>query len=184
MWEAQFGDFANGAQIILDTFFASAEAKWLMQSALTLMLPHGYDGAGPEHSSGRIERFLQLSSEPTSRTDSWTPNCHFCNPTTPAQLFHLLRRQLDRPYRKPLVIFSPKGILRLPAASSSLTEMSEGTAWQPIIDDPVFGKADKASVKRLVVCSGKTYYDLVKRRHALKMDDHVALIRLEVSLAS
>ncbi|KAJ2760228.1 hypothetical protein IWQ56_005537, partial [Coemansia nantahalensis] len=132
IWEAQFGDFNNTAQVIIDTYIASGETKWLLQSGLTMLLPHGYDGAGPEHSSSRMERFLQLCNTPmdVSRA-AQNPNMHVAAPTTPAQIFHLLRRQMKRPYRKPLVVAGPKTILRLAAATSSLAEMGPGTSFQP-----------------------------------------------------
>ncbi|GAA5990236.1 hypothetical protein JCM10908_005888 [Rhodotorula pacifica] len=176
IWEAQFGDFNNGAQIMLDTFLGSGETKWGMQSAMTLLLPHGYDGAGPEHSSARIERFLQLTNEPLSRDRAFVPNMHLVNVTTAAQYFHLLRRQMKREYRKPLVVFSPKGILRLPAAASSLQEMSEGTSFQPVLTEHV---ADPAKVERIVLLSGKMYYDLAKQRSERKLDGKIVFIRVE-----
>ncbi|GAA5933754.1 uncharacterized protein JCM15063_001407 [Sporobolomyces koalae] len=175
IWEAQFGDFHNTAQVTLDTFFGSSETKWGMQSALTLLLPHGFDGAGPEHSSSRIERFLQLTNEPLRR-QAFTPCLHAVNVTTPAQYFHLLRRQMLRPYRKPLVVFSPKGILRLPAASSSLSEMSEGTSFKPVLTEHVSNPSD---VERVMFLSGKMYYDLVKQRSDRGLDGKIVFIRIE-----
>ncbi|PPR00571.1 hypothetical protein CVT24_005456 [Panaeolus cyanescens] len=166
IWEAQFGDFFNGAQVIIDTFISSGETKWLKQSAIVMMLPHGLDGAGPEHSSSRIERFLQLTND---RYDSSEPrpniNMHVVYPTTPAQYFHLLRRQLLRNYRKPLIVASPKGLLRLAAASSTLEDMAPGTKFQPVLADPTVQNDN--SVKRVVILSGKLYYDLVKHRQSL-----------------
>jgi 2-oxoglutarate dehydrogenase E1 component len=166
IWEAQFGDFANGAQIIIDQFFAAGESKWRRLSGLTLLLPHGYEGQGPEHSSARLERFLSLGAE---------DNIQVCYPTTPAQIFHLLRRQAVRPYRKPLVIMSPKSLLRRPEATSKLDELASGH-FQEVIPDKK--EIDPAGVTRLLLCSGKVYYDLVKAR-----DDHkahnIAIVRVE-----
>ncbi|GAA6060666.1 hypothetical protein JCM10212_001222 [Sporobolomyces blumeae] len=175
LWEAQFGDFHNTAQVAIDTFFGSCETKWGMPSALTLLLPHGYDGAGPEHSSARIERFLQLTNEPLRRT-AFTPSLHCVNVTTPAQYFHLVRRQMLRPYRKPLVVFSPKGILRLPAASSSLDEMADGTAFKSVLEEHV-ERPDE--VEKVVFVSGKIYYDLAKARKDRGLEGKIVLIRIE-----
>ncbi|KIY53250.1 dehydrogenase E1 and transketolase domain-containing protein 1 [Fistulina hepatica ATCC 64428] len=178
IWEAQFGDFFNGAQIIIDTFISSAETKWLKQSALVLLLPHGLDGAGPEHSSSRIERMLQLTNDPFEYPhDNITPNVnmHVIFPTTSAQYFHLLRRQMKRNYRKPLIVASPKGLLRLPAASSSLADMALGTAFQPVIDDAT---VEPSNVARVVLVAGKFYYELSKERVTLNRQD-VALVRIE-----
>ncbi|GAA5912410.1 hypothetical protein JCM8208_005161 [Rhodotorula glutinis] len=175
IWEAQFGDFHNTAQVVLDTYLGSGETKWGMQSALTLLLPHGFDGAGPEHSSSRIERFLQLTNEPLTRSP-FVPNIHLVNVTTAAQYFHLLRRQMRREYRKPLVVFSPKGILRLPAAASSLAEMTPGTSFQPVLAEHV---EDPSTVERVVILSGKLYYELVKERQERGLEGKVVFIRLE-----
>ncbi|WP_309895843.1 2-oxoglutarate dehydrogenase E1 component [Archangium sp.] len=164
LWEAQFGDFANGAQIIIDQFIAAAETKWRRLSGLTLLLPHGYEGQGPEHSSARLERFLNLSAE---------DNIQVVYPTTPAQFFHLLRRQVLRPLRKPLVVMTPKSLLRRPEATSKLDELATGT-FQEVIAD----KVDLAGVTRLLLCSGKVYYDLVKARDERK-DDSIAIVRVE-----
>jgi len=164
IWEAQFGDFANGAQIIIDQFIAAGESKWRRLSGLTLLLPHGYEGQGPEHSSARLERFLSLSAE---------DNIQVAYPTTPAQIFHLLRRQVLRPLRKPLVIMSPKSLLRRPEATSKLEELATGTFQEVILD-----KVDPAGVTRLLLCSGKVYYDLVKARDERK-DDSIAIVRVE-----
>jgi 2-oxoglutarate dehydrogenase E1 component len=163
-WEAQFGDFANGAQIIIDQFIAAAESKWRRLSGITLLLPHGYEGQGPEHSSARLERFLDLCAE---------DNIQVCYPTTPAQIFHLLRRQVVRPVRKPLVIMSPKSLLRRPEATSKIEELAVGTFQEVILD-----KVAPAGVTRLLLCSGKVYYDLVKARDERK-DDSIAIVRLE-----
>jgi 2-oxoglutarate dehydrogenase E1 component len=165
LWEAQFGDFANGAQIIIDQFIAAAESKWRRLSGITLLLPHGYEGQGPEHSSARLERFLDLCAE---------DNIQVCYPTSPAQIFHLLRRQVVRPVRKPLVIMSPKSLLRRPEATSRMDELATG-AFQEVIPD---AKADAAKVKRLLLCSGKVYYDLAKARDERK-DDSIAIVRVE-----
>lgn len=165
IWEAQFGDFANGAQVIIDQFIVSAEDKWLRLSGLVLLLPHGYEGQGPEHSSGRVERFLQLSA---------SDNIQVCNLTTPAQLFHALRRQVLRPWRKPLVILTPKSLLRHKEAVSTVDDLANGH-FQRVIGDPT---ADPAKVKRVLLCSGKVYYDLLDARRKLNRDD-VAIVRLE-----
>ena len=164
LWEAQFGDFANGAQIIIDQFIAAGESKWRRLSGLTLLLPHGYEGQGPEHSSARLERFLSLSAE---------DNLQVVYPTTPAQIFHLLRRQMLRPLRKPLVIMSPKSLLRRPEAVSKLDELATGSFQEIILD-----KVDPQGVTRLLLCSGKVYYDLVKARDEQK-DDSIAIVRVE-----
>ena len=154
LWEAQFGDFANGAQVIIDQFLASGESKWLRMSGLTLLLPHGYEGQGPEHSSARIERYLQLCAE---------RNMCVANLTTPANYFHALRRQLKRNFRKPLVIFTPKSLLRHKLAVSSLDEMAEGSAFRFVIPE-VDAIAPPDQVRRVVLCSGKVYYDLLAER--------------------
>ncbi|KAI8614955.1 dehydrogenase E1 and transketolase domain-containing protein 1 [Chytriomyces sp. MP71] len=176
IWEAQFGDFFNGAQIIIDTFISSSESKWLRQTALVMLLPHGYDGAGPEHSSCRIERFLQLTDSKFEYNDPTPDNCnmHVAYPTTPAQMFHLLRRQMVRNYRRPLIIAGPKTLLRHPACLSNLSEMGPGTTFQPVLSD-----AASESAKRVVFLSGKLFYDLVKERDAKGLTDSVALVRLE-----
>lgn len=165
-WEAQFGDFANGAQTIIDQFICTSESKWTRASGLVMLLPHGYEGQGPEHSSGWLERFLQLSAE---------DNIQVCNMTDPAQLFHVLRRQQLRNFRKPLVIMSPKSGLRNPRVVSSLKDFTDGS-FHEILDDP--RTKDATKVKRLVFCSGKVYYDLLERTELADHSD-VALIRLE-----
>jgi 2-oxoglutarate decarboxylase len=165
IWEGQFGDFANGAQTIIDQFLASGEAKWAQTSGLVLLLPHGYEGQGPEHSSARLERFLQLCAE---------DNMMICNFTTPAQFFHALRRQVKRDFRKPLVVMTPKSMLRSPQAISHIKDFTEGT-FQEVIDDASVS-ADK--VRRVLFCSGKVYYDLLAKRTKLGSDD-VAIVRLE-----
>ncbi|QDH13318.1 2-oxoglutarate dehydrogenase E1 component [Formicincola oecophyllae] len=173
MWEAQFGDFANGAQVMIDQFVASGETKWLRTSSLTLLLPHGLEGAGPEHSSARPERFLALCAD---------NNMRVCMPSTPANYFHLLRRQIARRCKKPAVIFTPKSLLRRPEARSLLAEMGPQTRFQPILPDPLFqgvGQQDaRGKVRRLILCAGKVYYDLAARRAELGLND-VALVRLE-----
>jgi 2-oxoglutarate dehydrogenase E1 component len=166
IWEAQFGDFANGAQVVIDQFIASGEVKWGRVNGITLMLPHGYEGQGPEHSSARLERFMQLSAD---------TNIQVCQPTTASQIFHLLRRQMVRNLRKPLVIMTPKSLLRNKDATSPLAEFTKG-AFQTVIPDQKDLKADK--VKRLVMCSGKVYYDLAKKREE-KGNDDVAILRIE-----
>jgi 2-oxoglutarate dehydrogenase E1 component len=148
LWEAQFGDFVNGAQVIVDQFIVSGLAKWGQTSRLTLLLPHGYEGSGPEHSSARIERFLQLAAE---------GNIRVANPTTPAQYFHLLRRQARIAKQRPLVVLTPKSLLRLPQATSRLTELTEGR-FEPVLAEP---DGDAELVTRLILCSGKLYYELV-----------------------
>lgn len=161
LWEAQFGDFVNGAQSIIDQFLVSSESKWQRSSGLVLLLPHGYEGNGPEHSSARVERFLQSCAE---------DNIQVANITTPAQFFHALRRQVKRSFRKPLVVMTPKSLLRLPAAQSTLDEFTSGT-FVEVLDDTT---VDPSKVRRVILCSGKVYYDLLAKR---KPD--VALIRLE-----
>jgi 2-oxoglutarate dehydrogenase E1 component len=167
LWEAQFGDFVNGAQVIIDQFLASGESKWLRMSGLVLLLPHGYEGQGPEHSSARLERYLQLCAE---------RNMQVCNLTTPANYFHALRRQLRRNVRKPLVLMTPKSLLRHKLAVSRLAEMGEESRFRSVIEevDPVA----PADVRRVVLSSGKVYYDLLAERRAQKIGG-VALLRLE-----
>ncbi|MGH0136908.1 UNVERIFIED_CONTAM: hypothetical protein FKN15_036750 [Acipenser sinensis] len=177
IWEAQFGDFFNGAQIIFDTFISGGEAKWLLQSGLVILLPHGYDGAGPEHSSCRIERFLQLCDSKEEGVDGDNINMSVVNPTTPAQYFHLLRRQMIRNFRKPLIVASPKMLLRFPGAVSSLSDLAPGTTFKPVLGDP---SVDPKNVSRVVLCSGKHYYALLKQREASgEAQKNTALIRVE-----
>ena len=164
IWEAQFGDFSNGAQIIIDQFIAAAEDKWKVQNGLVLLLPHGYEGQGAEHSSARLERFLQLCAQ---------QNMFVCNPTTPANHFHLLRRQMLQKFRKPLVIMSPKSLLRHPLAVSRMEELGEGK-FLPVIPDFI----DERKVKKVVFCSGKIYYELLEERNRLN-NEETAIIRLE-----
>jgi 2-oxoglutarate dehydrogenase E1 component len=164
LWEAQFGDFANGAQVIIDQFISSAEVKWLRMSGIVLLLPHGYEGQGPEHSSARLERYLQLCAE---------DNIQVCNLSTPANYFHALRRQIHRSYRKPLVIMSPKSLLR--AKLSTLADMAEGTSFTTVYGDP---SVAVGAARRVVICSGKIYHELLAQRTERKIAD-VALVRLE-----
>ena len=168
LWEAQFGDFANGAQVIIDQFLSSGEAKWLRMSGLVMLLPHGYEGQGPEHSSARIERYLQLCAE---------DNIQVCNLTSAANYFHALRRQIRRNFRKPLVIFTPKSLLRAKEVMSRLDEMEKGTSFHRVIGESEAIAADDA-VRRVVLCTGKLYFDLVKAR-AKDGDNRVALVRIE-----
>jgi probable 2-oxoglutarate dehydrogenase E1 component DHKTD1 len=180
IWEAQFGDFFNGAQIVIDTFLASGEVKWMRQSGLVMLLPHGYDGAGPEHSSCRVERFLQLcnqSYKDIADCKPENPNMHVINPTTPAQYFHALRRQMIRNYRKPLIVVGPKVLLRHPTAVSSLEEMGIATTFLPVLSDPLHASDSQAT--KVLFVSGKLYYDLIKERASRNLDASVAVIRLE-----
>jgi 2-oxoglutarate dehydrogenase E1 component len=167
LWEAQFGDFANGAQIIIDQYIAAGEAKWLRANGLVLLLPHGYEGQGPEHSSARLERFLQLCAD---------DNIQVCNITSPANYFHVLRRQMLRPFRKPLVIMTPKSLLRHPMAKSSASEFIAEAHFKRILSDRMEIADDK--VRRLVLCSGKVAYDLMEAREKERLDD-VSIVRLE-----
>jgi 2-oxoglutarate dehydrogenase E1 component len=164
LWEAQFGDFANNAQSIIDLYIVSGESKWQRLSGLVLLLPHGFEGLGPEHSSARLERFLQLCAG---------NNLQVCNPTTPAQYFHLLRRQVKSQYRKPLVVMTPKSLLRHPLAISSLGEFKAGH-FQTVLDDP----NQLNHPDTILLCSGKIYYELFLRRQELEKSN-VAIVRLE-----
>ncbi len=167
IWEAQFGDFVNMCQPMIDQFISSSESKWAKYNGLVMMLPHGYEGQGPEHSHARLERFLQLCAE---------DNMQVCYPTTPAQIFHLLRRQANRPFRKPLIVMSPKSMLRNAMVRSTLDEFTSG-GYQDIIDE-VDSSIDKSRVKRVLICSGKVYYDILKERKSQNITD-IALLRLE-----
>ncbi len=167
IWEAQFGDFSNGAQIIIDQFLSSAESKWQLSSGLVMLLPHGYEGQGPEHSSGRMERFLQLCAE---------DNIIVANCTTPANFFHIMRRQLKWEFRKPLIVFTPKSLLRHPECVSRVEDMGPGTTFLEVIDDPTV--TNDASIKKVILCTGKLYYELKKERDERKEKD-VAIVRLE-----
>ena len=166
VWEAQFGDFANGAQVVMDQFISSGESKWGRMCGLTMLLPHGYEGQGPEHSSARLERYLQLCAE---------HNIQICTPTTPAQIFHLLRRQVLRPYRKPLIVMSPKSLLRHKLAVSTLEDFSQG-GFQNVMGE--IDDIGPKQVRRVVLGSGKIFYDLLESRRAEGLEN-VAVLRLE-----
>ncbi len=166
IWEAQFGDFGNGAQIIFDQFISSAEDKWKVMNDLVVLLPHGYEGQGPEHSSARIERYLTLCAE---------NNMQVVNPTTPANMFHMLRRQVKREFRKPLIVFTPKSLLRHPLATSSMADLTTG-GFKELIDDQV---EDAKKVTKIAFCSGKIYYDLIEEKAKLGNKEHIAIVRLE-----
>ena len=169
LWEAQFGDFANTAQTIIDQFISSGESKWLRMSGLVLLLPHGYEGQGPEHSSARPERFLQMCAE-----DNW----QICNVTTPANLFHVFRRQIRRSFRKPLVLFTPKSLLRHKLCISDLSEMGPGSSFHRVLGETANDLAANDKIRRIVVCSGKVYYDLLQERMSRGIKD-VVILRLE-----
>jgi len=168
MWEAQFGDFANGAQVIIDQFICSGESKWLRMNGLVMLLPHGFEGQGPEHSSARLERYLQLSAD-----DNW----QVIVPTTPANYFHALRRQVRRSFRKPLIVMTPKSLLRHKECVSTLADMGPGSSFRRILleTDPL---TDAGRVRRVILCSGKVYFDLVAERRKRKIDD-IAILRIE-----
>jgi 2-oxoglutarate dehydrogenase E1 component len=166
VWEAQFGDFANGAQVVIDQFIVSGESKWQRMSGLVLLLPHGYEGQGPDHSSARLERFLQLAAE---------DNIQVVYPTTPAQFFHVLRRQMHRRFRKPLIVMSPKSLLRHPRSVSPVAELSEGT-FRTVLDDASVSAPD--GVRRVVLCSGKIFFALDAAREAARRED-IAIVRVE-----
>ncbi len=166
IWEAQFGDFVNGAQIVIDQYISSAEYKWGRMSGLVMLLPHGYEGQGPEHSSARLERFLAMCAE---------NNLQVCNFTTPAQYFHALRRQMRRDFRRPLIVMSPKSLLRHPLAVSSIKDFTDGGFQRVLGDDQI---RDPKQVDRLLLCSGKVYYTLFERRKDRSIDN-VAIARIE-----
>jgi 2-oxoglutarate dehydrogenase E1 component len=166
IWEAQFGDFVNGAQVVIDQFIAASEAKWGQKSSIVMTLPHGYEGQGPEHSSARLERFLQLCAE---------DNLQVVNLTTPTQYFHILRKQTLQEKKKPLIIMSPKSLLRHPMAVCNVEQLANG-AFEPFIPDQE--KEDPEKIKRMIICSGKVYYDLYKMRDKEEIDD-IAIARLE-----
>jgi 2-oxoglutarate dehydrogenase E1 component len=165
IWEAQFGDFVNGAQVVIDQFIVSAQHKWERLSGLVMLLPHGYEGQGPEHSSARIERFLQLCA---------SENIQVCVPSSPSQIFHLLRRQAIRKMRTPLIVISPKSLLRNPNATSSINELTEGS-FQCVIDSDT---KKKSNVKKIILCSGKVFYDLQNKKIQDKKE-HIAIVRIE-----
>ena len=165
IWEAQFGDFANGAQVIIDQFLSSSEVKWLRMSGLVMLLPHGYEGQGPEHSSARLERYLQVCAD---------KNIQVCYPTTPAQIFHLLRRQILRKSKKPLIVMTPKSLLRLPEASSTMDDITHGKFNKLVVDK----KENHERVSRLILMSGKVYYDVFTALKE-KENENIALARLE-----
>jgi 2-oxoglutarate dehydrogenase E1 component len=169
IWEAQFGDFYNGAQTIVDQYISAGESKWQRMSGLVMLLPHGYEGQGPEHSSARVERFLQLCAE---------FNMTVANCTTPANFFHIIRRQLARPFRKPLIIMTPKSGLRHPEVISNIDAFTDQTKFHEVLDDPEFGPRQGKKVKTLLLCSGKVYFDLLARKREEKRDD-VAIVRVE-----
>ena len=177
MWEAQFGDFANGAQVMFDQFISSGERKWLRMSGLVCLLPHGYEGQGPEHSSARLERFLQMCAE---------DNMQVANCTTPANYFHILRRQLKREFRKPLILMTPKSLLRHKRAVSRLDELGTGSTFHRLLwDDAQTGRRRRRSsscptndIRRVVLCSGKVYFDLYEEREKRGTDD-IYLLRVE-----
>jgi 2-oxoglutarate dehydrogenase E1 component len=165
LWEAQFGDFANGAQVIIDNFLASGESKWFRSNGLVMLLPHGFEGQGPEHSSAHLERYLQLCAE---------NNLQVCYPSSPAQYFHVLRRQMRRSFRKPLIVMTPKSLLRHPLAASTLEDLAKGT-FREVLWDP--HRSPESS--KLILCSGKVYYDLYQRREEGARKDSPALVRIE-----
>jgi len=175
LWEAQFGDFANGAQIMFDQFISSGESKWLRMSGLTMLLPHGFEGQGPEHSSAKLERFLQMCGQ-----DNWiVANC-----STPANYFHILRRQVHRDYRKPLVLMTPKSLLRHKICTSKVDDFTNGSSFHRVLwDDAEKGNSTTklvkdTAIKRVIMCSGKVYYDLLEQRDARELND-VYLLRFE-----
>jgi len=174
LWEAQFGDFANGAQVIIDQFLATGESKWLRMSGLVMLLPHGFEGQGPEHSSARLERYLQLCAE---------DNIQVANCTTPANYFHILRRQIHRRFRKPLILMTPKSLLRHKRCVNRLADLADGTTFHRVLWDDLEQAKDASlappeRIRRVVLCSGKVYYDLFEARESLKRKG-VYLMRLE-----
>jgi 2-oxoglutarate dehydrogenase E1 component len=177
LWEAQFGDFANGAQVVMDQFISSGESKWLRMSGLVLLLPHGYEGQGPEHSSARLERYLQLCAQ---------DNMQVCAPTTPANYFHMLRRQMHRPFRKPLVVMTPKSLLRHKRCTSFLADMEASNSFHRVLRDQAevvpgattVKLVKDADIKRVVLCSGKVYFDLMEEREK-RGESRIQLLRIE-----
>jgi 2-oxoglutarate dehydrogenase E1 component len=188
LWESQFGDFSNGAQVMIDQFISAGEDKWLRQSGLTLLLPHGYDGQGAEHSSCRIERFLQMCDDDPDtvpqlafeqRMQIQRANWQVVNCSTPANYYHVLRRQVHREFRKPLIIASPKKLLRFKAANSSIDEMGPGTMFQRVLAEESSDiVTDPSNVKKLIFCSGQIYYDLAQEREKIGRKD-IAIARME-----
>lgn len=189
LWEAQFGDFSNTAQCIIDQFISSGQAKWVRQSALVMLLPHGMEGMGPEHSSARLERFLQMSSDdpdyfPPESNEFAIRQLHdinwiIANVSTPANYYHILRRQIAMPFRKPLILMTPKSLLRHPEARSSFDLMNEGTEFQRVIPEEGAAAQNAGSVKKVIFCSGRVYYDLTKARKERQLEDKVAIARVE-----
>ncbi len=176
LWEAQFGDFSNGAQVVIDQFIASGESKWSRASGLVMLLPHGYEGQGPEHSSARLERFLQLCAQ---------DNLQVVNCTTPANYFHVLRRQMHRNFRKPLVVMTPKSLLRNKKCISNLSEFTKKTTFHRILDDQSYDRESNLlklkkdnKIKKVVMCSGKIYFDLIDAREKIKQDQ-IVFLRIE-----
>jgi 2-oxoglutarate dehydrogenase E1 component len=177
LWEAQFGDFANGAQVVMDQFISSGESKWLRMSGLTMLLPHGYEGQGPEHSSARLERYLQLCAQ---------DNMQVCAPTTPANYFHMLRRQMHRPFRKPLVVMTPKSLLRHKRCVSFLSDMLPSNSFHRVLRDQAevvpgattVKLVEDSKIKRVVLCSGKVYFDLMEEREK-RGENRIQILRLE-----
>lgn len=189
IWEAQFGDFSNTAQCIIDQFISSGQAKWVRQSGLVMLLPHGMEGMGPEHSSARLERFLQMCSDdpdyfPPESEEFAIRQLHdinwiIANVSTPANLFHILRRQIALPFRKPLVLMTPKSLLRHPEAKSNFELMSEGTEFLRVIPDDGPAANNANNVKKLIFCTGRVYYDLTKSRAERKSEGDIAITRIE-----
>jgi len=192
IWEAQFGDFSNTAQCITDQFISSGQSKWIRQSGLVQLLPHGYEGMGPEHSSARPERYLQMCNEDDNidltkanfdktfaARQLQETNWIVANCTTPANFFHLLRRQVLLPFRKPCIVMSPKSLLRHPQARSPVDDFLTGTHFKRVYLEDGPAKDNAENVKRLVLCTGKVYFDLITTRHKLELDDQIAIIRLE-----
>lgn len=189
LWEAQFGDFHNTAQCIIDQFISTGQAKWVRHNGIVLLLPHGMEGMGPEHSSARPERFLQMSNDdsdayPVFTEDFEVSQLYDCNwivvnCSTPASYFHVLRRQILLPFRKPLIVFTPKSLLRHPDAKSSFDQMVSGTSFQRMIPEDGPAARSPGQVQRLIFCTGKVYYDLVKERGSQGLEEQVAITRLE-----
>ncbi|XP_064113454.1 2-oxoglutarate dehydrogenase-like, mitochondrial [Macrobrachium nipponense] len=193
IWEAQFGDFNNTAQCIIDQFISSGQSKWIRQSGLVLLLPHGMEGMGPEHSSARLERFLQMTADDPDILPAFTEdfairqlsdiNWIIANCSTPANYFHILRRQIALPFRKPLILMTPKSLLRHPDAKSSFDEMTEKSEFQRVIPERGPASENHQNVKRVIFCSGKVYYDLIAARKDANLEDKIAISRVEQSMA-